>query len=193
MARKFELAGLSNPHPIGNEIKIVTHNSAIKYFIKHYTIFVRFKKFNICNVTLNSNTFWLMFLCLEYPPIEPNLFSRTLKNAGQQWQNIRPPLNASSNTMKDAIFKTFFYSQKRRWVDKMFMHRKVDFLDKLLIPLGWKLLTVLPRYLYKSLGHYSWKLFEFKQIMHTLNTTNFYITKKTSMQKYQFWLEYFIY
>ena len=67
--------------------------------------------------------------------------------------------------------KLFSYSQKRRWVDKMFMHWKVDFLDKLLIPLGWKLLTVLPRYLYKSLGHYSWKLFEFRQILHTLNTT----------------------
>ena len=73
--------------------------------------------------------------------------------------------------------KLFSYSQKRRWVDKMFMHWKVDFLDKLLIPLGWKLLTVLPRYLYKSLGHYSWKLFEFRQILHTLNTTNLYITK----------------
>ena len=31
MARKFELGGLSNPYPIGNEIKIVTHNSVIQY------------------------------------------------------------------------------------------------------------------------------------------------------------------
>ena len=57
---------------------------------------------------MNLDTFLLLFLYLVYPPTESNLFSKTLKNAGEQWQNIRPPLNASSNTMKDAIFKTFF-------------------------------------------------------------------------------------
>ena len=35
MARIFELGGLSNPHPIGNQIKIVTHNSVFEYPIKH--------------------------------------------------------------------------------------------------------------------------------------------------------------